>query len=225
MSKRAILLVAILLVPAYADAQCGGGFFGRARVRSYSSSCGSYYSNSSGCGSVSYDGCGDSYYSSNCCVTSRGTDSSGCEIDMRIKPVPEKSSPIRTDQPNDLPNTPLPAAPKHPSELNDLPTPATDPVVSNVRKVEAVTGKGTIVLNVPVTAQVWINDRLTTITGQHRRYSSVELVEGRQYSYHIVVRDGNQQAFRDVVLRSGQTLMVKYGWYGWYGFTEEKSDE
>lgn len=215
MSKRAILLVAILLVPAYADAQCGGGFFGgRARARSYSSNCGSYYSSISGCGSVSYDGCGDSYYSYNCCVTSRGTDSSGCEIDMRTEPVPEKSSPIRTDQPNDdLPNTPLPAAPKHPSELNDLPTPATDPVGSNVRKVnyqtEAVTGKGTIVLNVPVTAQVWINGRLTTITGQHRRYSSVELVEGRQYSYHIVVRDGNQQAFRDVVLRSGQTLVVK----------------
>ena len=211
--SRVTLLVALLLVPAYAEAQCGGGFFGRARVsRSYSGSdgCGSYSTYSSGCGSVySYDGCGDSY--NGCVITSRGTDfsGSGCEIDTRTEP--EKSSPIRTDQPNDLPNTPLPAAPKYPSELDAMPP--TNPIVSTtVKKIShqvAVKGRGTIVLNVPVMAQVWINDRLTTSTGQHRQYSSVELVEGRQYSYHIVVRDGNQQAVRDVVLRSGQTLNVR----------------
>lgn len=212
--SRVILLVSILLVPSYADAQCGGGFFGRARTtRSYSGSagCGSYYS-SNGCGSYySSYGCG-SYNSSDGCVISRTASVSGCcEVGARTEPLPEKFSPIRTDQPNDdLPNTPLPAAPKYPSELDgDVPTP-TDPVViqTSYRTAEVV-GQGVIVINVPVTSQVWINGMLTKTSGQNRRYASVGLAEGRQYAYHIVVRNGDQQTVRDVVLRSGQTLMVR----------------
>jgi hypothetical protein len=105
-----------------------------------------------------------------------------------------------------------PAAPQHPSVLDQTSFKQANFRQVTVNAVVAPTPpiikRGSLILNVPMTAKVWINGMLTKTTGQRREYGA-DLAEGRQYKFHVVVRDGDRQAVRDVFLTAGQTKVVK----------------
>lgn len=69
-------------------------------------------------------------------------------------------------------------------------------------------GKGTIILNVPVTAIVQINGFPTRSTGARRVYQSNDLIVGEDYRYKIRIFDNGQQIQKEVLLHANETKTV-----------------
>jgi hypothetical protein len=80
------------------------------------------------------------------------------------------------------------------------PLPPADPT-----KATAPTHKTTIILNVPVNAEVWINGKTTKSTGTKRSYIAYCHAGPLRYSYDVVIRNGEQVASRRVVLAPDET--------------------
>ena len=196
-----LFLVVAMLLPAEVFAQCGG-FFGR----SSSSSCGGSYSGSS-CGGSYSNGCGVATDSCGSCQPAADADAVKLEpkVDVNSSPLPTPMpvpSSLKAEQPD------LPAAPMHPTLLNESRATLKPVFQTASLQKSGVIKYGVLLINVPKTAKVWINGHLMTTTGTNRKYYS-RLNEGRKYPFHIVVKDGTRQAVRDVSLIAGQTLAVK----------------
>jgi hypothetical protein len=69
-------------------------------------------------------------------------------------------------------------------------------------------GKGTIILTVPVSAVVEINNHPTISTGSKRVYQSSNLLVGEDYRYRIRVTDKGREIQREVFLHANETKTV-----------------
>ena len=74
-----------------------------------------------------------------------------------------------------------------------MPAPTTAPPAPGKSAFDIGADAGYIVVNVPADAKVFVNDRPTTSTGEHRQYVSHGLTAGMRYEYQVraeIIRDG-----------------------------------
>jgi len=170
----------------YSSGGCCGGYY------SSGGCCGGWYSSGGCCGSyiVSYGssgGCCGSYYTGNTVIYSTPATSV-----IQATPTPAAG-------PSPTPAAPAPGAPVPGPDKGAFFTPSSS---------------GTLVVNVPADAKVYVNDFLTSTTGTVRQYVSRGLEAGRTYSYTIrveTVRDGQTNSeTKTVQLSSGRVAEVAF---------------
>ena len=198
-----VLMVLLVASPAFA---CGGfasfGGFG---------GCGSSFG-FGGCGGyTSYSGCGG-YVAGPSSVAYSDWNGCGCELPSNYYEQPSKTlTPTPAPRKAVLPepavepeSQKLPVAPSGPGpfEPTSFRRTAHKPVIP--------AGNATIVLHVPASAKVWINDRPTTKEGTLRKYVSLDLLEGRHYKYRVAVEVAGKVARRDLVLTARDTKSLRY---------------
>jgi len=197
----AFVMVLCVVVPA--QAQCGGGWSsgcGGGWSSGYSS-CGGWSSGYSygSCGGYAYDVCGT--------VISDGCNECAPSVSDATQPTSDpatQSTPLPPDYYDEEPKQaaqPESEKPKAPSKLLH-PTSLTKTFTAKV-------GNGAIILHTIPTAKVWINGRLTKTAGAERKYYSQNLMEGKKYTYHIMVEENGRRRAGDVSLVMGQTRVVR----------------
>jgi uncharacterized protein (TIGR03000 family) len=96
-----------------------------------------------------------------------------------------------------------------PADTAPLDTPATDPSVLEGVRSQVDRGSTILAVTVPEEARVYVNGKLTTTPGTHRRYISRGLVSGFRYTYEIraeLDRAGTTLTDTQVVhVRAGET--------------------
>lgn len=227
------LVCVLVLVMASPVMACGGfGGWGGGGCGSfggwggYSGFAGGW-SYGSGCGAWSYDSCGNHYIVDAGCGTAIGGCDSGCSPVVTYStqsvagcelpadyyepaktasptPAPEKAAlPLEKEELTPTPETRLPAAPSGPGPFE--PTSFRRTVQMPVK-----TGDAQIILHVPSSAKVWINDILTKKEGTERKYVSVGLQPGLHYKYRIAVEVGGKVARQEVVMTAGGKRTLRY---------------
>lgn len=193
----------------------GGGWSGGGRMAGgYMAGCGgggTYVRNYGGCGGgyEVFDSCDSSLdYTQTRTVTS--FNGCGCELPTNyydqktpLQASPMPSEPQKATQPTPAPTKALPAAPSGPGPFEST---SYRPVsmVSPTRTADA-----RIVLELPASARVWVNDLPTRSQGVHREFVSRDLLVGRQYTYRVVIQVGDQVSQHEIRLTAGQTRVIR----------------
>jgi len=146
-----------------------------------------------------------------CCTSIASTTTTTTAPETKPATVIETNRPTLAPKDADsAPATTTPVAPDPVIEGSDFAPSMTNPYGDS--NASPLNQSGTITLNVPTDAKVYVNDYLTQSTGSVRQFVSHNLMAGYDYEYKIrveIVRGGQVlEANREVVLRSGQTFNV-----------------
>ena len=98
------------------------------------------------------------------------------------------------------------AAPPAPPAPGEAPAPAKE---TSLRRID-----GTLAVEVPADAKIFVNGQATTSTGEIRQYISRNLQLGYSYNYEVraeVVRDGKTiEEVKTVEVRAGETAQIAF---------------
>jgi uncharacterized protein (TIGR03000 family) len=126
---------------------------------------------------------------------------SACES-VKEQPTETQQAPPESKEDEDW--APKPLTDKPEIQMG-TPGPITKPVIEKPKE-----GTGHIRLLVPQNAQVYINDRPTSIKGTARNFYSIDLKPGRLYGYRIKVVYDGQQSSQSVLLADGDSKIVNF---------------
>lgn len=90
-----------------------------------------------------------------------------------------------------------------------------DDLMASTPSITPASTKATVVVHVPVTAQVWFGDVLMRTAGSERSYDTPTLSAGETYQYVIKARwlqDGRTiEKSQEVIVRAGERSLVNFG--------------
>jgi uncharacterized protein (TIGR03000 family) len=129
----------------------------------------------------------------------------GSVVDPRVVPSGEYYGPTSPE------NAVEPVTP--PSNSGPAPSPSPDDNDGNTG-IQQLPGEAILNVQLPEDAKIYVNDRLTSSTGDARRYVSRRLKPGKSYSYNItaaIERDGKQiSVSKKLVMKAGEIKSLEF---------------